>query len=83
MLDVFRAGGQPRQVVEQEAGAFALGVRSIGFGAGDGWVQAVQAGGHQTVTVLLAFGLRCLQLVAQRHQFIDFGDDAVLFGERW
>src|SRR5258706_15509257 len=24
-----------------------------------------------------------LQLVAQRHQRIDFGDDAVLFGEGW
>ena len=23
------------------------------------------------------------QLVTQLHQFIDFGDDAVLFGERW
>ena len=26
---------------------------------------------------------RCFQPVAERHQFIDFGDDAVLFGEGW
>ena len=32
-----------------------------------------------------AFRVRLLRLqpVAKRHQFIDFGDDAVLFGEGW
>ena len=30
-----------------------------------------------------AVGLLLFQLVAQGHQFIDFGDDAVLFGKGW
>ena len=44
---------------------------------------AVEAGGHQSVAALFTLGLRRLQLVAQCHQFINFGDDAVLFGKGW
>ena len=42
-----------------------------------------EAGRHETVAALLAVLFRCFHLVAQRHQFIDLGDDAVLFGEGW
>ena len=30
---------------------------------------------------IVAGGEACFQLVAEGHQFIDFGDDTVLFGE--
>ena len=38
---------------------------------------------HQPVAAALALGLRRLQPVAQRHQLVDLGDDAVLLGEGW
>jgi hypothetical protein len=47
----------------------------------NGSADAVQAGRYQPVALRFALILRRLQLVAQRHQFIDLGDDAVLFGE--
>ena len=42
-----------------------------------------EQGFDQGLVGCVAVGLLLFQLVAQRHQFIDFGDDAVLFGEWW
>ena len=44
-------------------------------------VQAMQGGCCQPVLSLLPLCLRRLQPVTQRHQFVHFGDDTVLFGE--
>ena len=66
--------------LQVEAGVIALG---FGRGVGGGLVQALQGRGGQAVAAKFAF-LQCgFELVAQGHQFIDFGDDAVLFGEGW
>ncbi len=43
----------------------------------------MQHGFKQSSAVGLGGGELGFQLVAQRHQLIDFGDDAVLFGEGW
>ena len=48
-------------------------IGSIGEGGKQGFHQGLMGG--------VAVGLLLLQLVAEGHQFIDFGDDAVLFGE--
>ena len=61
-----------------EAGVFALG---LGVSGGGGLVQALQGRGGQTVASAFALLLRGFELVAQGHEFIDLGDDAVLFGE--
>ena len=89
LLDVLRAGGEARQVIEDEAGVVAEGVclpgwqvGRVGFCRVGGGVQAVQAGRHQPVAALLPLRFRRLQLVAQSHQFVHLGDDAVLLGER-
>src|SRR5262249_15706256 len=81
-------GGEARQILEDEAGVVAEGVCLLGWQVGrasfcrvGGEVQAVQAGCHQPVTALLPLRFRRLQLVAQRHQFVHLGDDAVLLGE--
>ena len=50
---------------------------------GVGRVEAGEARGGQSVPRRLPLRSRRLQLVAERHQFIDLGDDAVLFGEGW
>ena len=52
-------------------------------GVGIGRVEAGEARRRQPVARRLALGPRRLQPVAQRHQLIDLGDDAVLFGEGW
>ena len=41
----------------------------------------MQHGFEQVAAVGFGGGKLGFQLVAQRHQFIDLGDDAVLFGE--
>ena len=38
---------------------------------------------HQLPPSLLTPSKTRLQPITQRHQFVDFGDDAVLFGEGW
>ncbi|MNL38904.1 hypothetical protein D3C87_1611490 [compost metagenome] len=43
--------------------------------------QAVEQRLHQSSVGAFGVSLLCFQAVAQRHEFIDFGDDAVLFGE--
>ena len=50
----------------------------VGVGA---VVQAMQGRRRQPIPPALPLRLRRLQPIAQRHQFIHFGDDAVLFGE--
>ena len=65
-----------RQGVEREAGVVAEGL-------GIGRVEAGEARRRQPVARRLPLGPRRLQPIAQRHQFIDLGDDAVLFGEGW
>ena len=50
---------------------------------GIGRVEAGEARRRQPVARRLPLRPRRLQPVAQRHQLIDLGDDAVLFGERW
>ncbi len=42
-----------------------------------------EEGVEEVVGVGLGGGELGVQLVAEGHQFIHFGDDAVLFGERW
>ncbi|OES63821.1 hypothetical protein A7R81_36000 [Pseudomonas aeruginosa] len=44
--------------------------------------QAAQQRLHQLGMGAVGIGLTGFQPVAQGHQLIDFGDDAVLFGER-
>ena len=43
----------------------------------------MQYGFQQAAAVGLGGGELGFQLVAQRHQFVHLGDDAVLFGEGW
>ena len=50
---------------------------------GVGRVEAGEARRGQSVSGRLSVNLCRLQPVAERHQFIDLGDDAVLFGEGW
>ena len=50
---------------------------------GVGCVEAGQARRRQPIPRRLPLSPRRLQPVAEGHQFIDFGDDAVLFGEGW
>ncbi len=45
--------------------------------------ERAEQGFDQGLVGFDAVGLLLFQLVAQGHEFIDFGDDAVLFGERW
>src|SRR3546814_4246205 len=54
-----------------------------GGGVGIGRVQAGEARRRQPVAHRLPLRPRRLQPVAQRHQFLDLGNDTVLFGERW
>ena len=43
----------------------------------------LQDGFEEAAAFGLGGGELRFQPVAQGHQFVDFGDDAVLFGERW
>ena len=75
-LDLVGARGEGRQRVEGEAG---VGLEGFGIGR----VEAGEARRRQPVAHRLAACPRRLQPVAQRHQFIDLGDDAALLGEGW
>ena len=58
-------------------------VRVLGFAfGGGGGLEAVQAGCHQPIAPCLALVARRLQSVAQNHQLIDLGDNALLFSQR-
>ena len=74
LLDVLDAGGEAREVVKVKAGGRGQGGDGVG-------ADAVQARRRQPVALRLTLVAGRLQLVAQGHQFIDLGDDAVLFGE--
>ena len=76
MPDLVGARGERRQRVEDEAG---VGLEGFGIGR----VEAGEARRRQPVAHRLAACPRRLQPVAQGHQFIDLGDDAVLLGEGW
>ncbi len=65
-------------MLQVEVGVFAL---NFWGGVGCGLVQALRGCGAQAVTAAFAFLLRGFELVAQHHEFIDFGDDAVLLGK--
>ena len=43
----------------------------------------MEDGFEQAAACVVAGGEAFFQPVAERHQFIDLGDDAVLFGEGW
>ena len=43
----------------------------------------MEDGFEETAAFGLGGGELCFQLVAQHHQLIDFGDDALLFSEGW
>ena len=62
-----------------EAGVLAEGVGVVGAR----WFRRCRDAATSRSRRLLPLRLRRLQPVAQRHQFIDLGDDAVLFGEGW
>ena len=76
LLDLIGAGGEGREGIQGEAGVVLKG-----FGIGR--VQAGEAGRGQPVARCLPLSPGRFQLVAQGHQFIDLGDDAVLFGKGW
>ena len=78
---MFGAGGEAREVVEVEAGALLESGMAPWFRAVITIIQSVQGRRHQPVAPPLALGLRRLQLVAQRHQFVHLRHDPVLFGE--
>jgi hypothetical protein len=75
-LDLVGARGEGRQRVEGEAGVGLEGLRIR-------CVEAGQARRRQPVTHRLAASSGSLQPFAERHQFIDLGDDAALLGEGW
>ena len=77
-FDLVGAGGERGEVVEGE-GDITLENRRLGIGC----VEARQACRRQPIPRRLPLSPRRLQPVAEHHQFIDFGDDAVLFGEGW
>ncbi|KEF41862.1 MAG: hypothetical protein ER33_08925 [Cyanobium sp. CACIAM 14] len=58
-----------------------MGMLAEGFFLFGGLAQSLQAGCHQAVAALLALRLRGLQLIAEAHQLIHPGDNAVLLGE--
>ena len=75
LVDALFGGEQGVEVVGDALpgfGKFPL-IGGIGEGGEEGF--------HQGLVGLVAVGLLLLQPVAEGHQFIDFGDDAVLFSE--
>ncbi len=50
---------------------------------GPGLIEASEARRREPVARRLPLGPRRLQPVAQRHQFINLGDDAALLGQGW
>ena len=74
--DLVRAGGESRQRVMREAAIFAEGDRIGRFEAGEARLR-------EPISRNFPLGACGLQPIAQRHQLIDLGDDATLFGEGW
>ena len=69
-------GSEWGEVVECEGGVI-LKCRRVGVGR----VEAGEARCRHPVARCLSFHSRRLQAVAEGHEFIDLGDDAVLFGK--
>ena len=65
-------------MVEVEQGVLAEGLGRVRV---SGLVQSMQGCCGQPIPSALPFRSRPLQPITQRHQFIHFGDDAVLLGE--
>ena len=76
-LDLACPGGERSEVFESEGGV----VPEYGW-VGIGRVEAGEDRPPKPVPRRLPLCPCCLQPVAERHQFIDLGDDTVLFGER-
>ncbi|MCY1357916.1 hypothetical protein D9M69_444280 [compost metagenome] len=76
-VDAGFGGEQGMEVLGQ-----ALPTRGKICGVG-GLGQAVEEHVHQLDVSVFGIGLTGFQAVAQSHQLIDFGDDAMLFGKRW
>ena len=79
LLDVLGAGGEAREVAEVEAGVVAEGWPRPSAG----WFRRCSEAADQPIAPALALRLRRLQPIAQRHQLVHLGDDAVLLGEGW
>ena len=77
-LDLVEAGGERSEIFEGEGGVDPE-CRRIRIGR----VEADETRRRQPVPRCFPLRSRRLQLIAERHQFIDLGDDAVLFGEGW
>ena len=71
--DMFIPSAQERNVTQVEIRMLAqfLHMRFV--------AKMVKRRHHKSIPSALPLCLRCFQLITQRHQFIHFGDDAVLF----
>lgn len=74
LLDLIGPGGEWGEVGQCEA-------RIVAEGFGIGGVEFGQGGLRKFVTRYLALCPRRLKLIAQGHQLIDLGNDAVLLGK--
>jgi hypothetical protein len=75
LTNLIRARREGGEVVEREASIVAEGF-------GIGLVEAGEARCGQPIARRLALRLRRLQPIAERHQLIDLGDNAVLLSDR-
>src|SRR5262249_16160803 len=73
--DLIGACSERTQDIEREA---RVALKRFGIGC----VNAVEGRPREPVASRLPLGPRRLQPFAHRHQLVDLGDDAVLFGER-
>ncbi|MCD1609929.1 hypothetical protein K7H17_18935 [Pseudomonas kunmingensis] len=79
MLEGVDAGFGGEQGVEVLGQALPAGGEVLGIG---GLSQAVEQRLYELGVGAFGVGLLRFQAFAQGHQLIDFGDDAMLFGER-
>ena len=75
LVDALFGGEQGIEVVGHALPGFGKFLLIGGIGEGD------EKGFHQGLVGEVAVGLLLFQLVTEGYQFIDFGDDSVLFGE--
>ena len=76
LLDLIGAGGEAREMADEELGMGTQFFRILTVVQVMMEEAVVAPGGSPAL-------LRCLQPITQRHQFIDFGNDAVLFCDGW
>ena len=72
------ASGRGYGVAETFQRPVRMGVAARGSGGLEG---GFDKGGGEAFLLRAGLGEAGLEAVAERHQFVDFGDDAVLFGE--